>query len=414
MIDLAQQDQARETISADVLIVGGGFVGAVIAAALASIPLRVVVVDSNDPAADLGGQADGRAFAIALSSQRLLAGTGFWPGLQTVAAPILDIRVSDGPSRLFLHYDHSEIGDQPLGFMVENHDLRRSLYDALSATAGLDLLAPARLTGIERTAAGVEATLANGRRISAALAIAADGRGSWTRKSAGIGLTGWRYKQTAIVCTVGHKLSHDFIAHERFLPAGPFAILPLLGDRSSIVWTETASLAPEMMKLDEAAFLVELKRRFGDFLGEIEVLGPRISHPLGLQFAETAVAERLALVGDASHAMHPIAGQGLNMGLRDVAALAEVIADAHRLGLDIGSATVLDRYARWRGFDNTLMLAATDGLNRLFSNALPPVRLARDLGLAAVNQIPPLKRTLMRHAMGVVGELPRLMRGEAL
>ena len=408
------RDQARKTVSADVLIVGGGFVGTVIAAALASIPLRVVVVDSQDPAADLDGQADGRAFAIALSSQRLLEGTGFWPGLEAVAAPILDIRVSDGPSRLFLHYDHSEIGDQPLGFMVENHHLRRSLYEAMSSTDGLELLAPARLTGIQRTPGGVTAELADGRQIAAALVIAADGRGSWTRKSAGIKLTGWRYQQTAIVCTVGHELSHDFIAHERFLPAGPFAILPLQGDRASIVWTETASLAPEIMNLDDAAFLLELKRRFGDFLGEIEVLGPRISHPLGLQFAETAVAERLALVGDASHAMHPIAGQGLNMGLRDVAALAEVIADAHRLGLDIGSATVLDRYARWRGFDNTLMLAATDGLNRLFSNALPPVRLARDLGLAAVNRIPPLKRSLMRHAMGVVGDLPRLMRGEAL
>ena len=411
---MAHRDQARKTVSADVLIVGGGFVGAVIAAALASIPLRVVVVDSQDPAADLDGQADGRAFAIALSSQRLLEGTGFWPGLEAVAAPILDIRVSDGPSRLFLHYDHSEIGDQPLGFMVENHHLRRSLYEAMSSTDGLELLAPARLTGIQRTPGGVTAELADGRQIAAALVIAADGRGSWTRKSAGIKLTGWRYQQTAIVCTVGHELSHDFIAHERFLPAGPFAILPLQGDRASIVWTETASLAPEIMNLDDAAFLLELKRRFGDFLGEIEVLGPRISHPLGLQFAETAVAERLALVGDASHAMHPIAGQGLNMGLRDVAALAEVIADAHRLGLDIGSATVLDRYARWRGFDNTLMLAATDGLNRLFSNALPPVRLARDLGLAAVNRIPPLKRSLMRHAMGVVGDLPRLMRGEAL
>ena len=411
---MAYQNQAQKNISADVLVVGGGFIGAVIAKVLTSIPLRVVVVEKHDPAADLEGAADGRAFAIAPSSQRLLARTGIWPDLAVVATPILDIRVSDGFSRLFLHYDHGEIGDNPLGFMLENDHLRRSLYKTMSTTDGLELLAPARLTSIERTPDGVVAELADGRQISTALVIAADGRGSSTRKMAGINLTGWRYKQTAIICTIGHQLSHDCVAHERFLPAGPFAILPLLGDRSAIVWTETTSLAPEMLSLDDAAFLLELKRRVGDFLGELKVIGPRFSHPLGLQIAQNSIAERLALVGDASHAMHPIAGQGLNMGLRDVAALAEVIADAHRLGLDFGSTTVLDRYARWRRFDNTLMLAATDGLNRLFSNAVPPVRLARDLGLAVINQIPPLKRTLMRHAIGVVGDLPRLLRGEML
>ncbi|MEK9725336.1 MAG: FAD-dependent monooxygenase, partial [Rhodospirillaceae bacterium] len=261
---------------------------------------------------------------------------------------------------------------------------------------------------------------ASGATVRARLAVAADGRASATRVAAGIGVTSWTYDQTAIVCTVRHDRHHGGIAHERFLPAGPFAILPLAGDppdagnRSSLVWTERADLAPAMMALDEAGFTAEVARRFGDFLGGLEAAGPRYSFPLGLQFAERMIAPRLALAGDAAHAMHPIAGPGVYKGLRDVAALAEVLVDAHRLGLDLGAQTVLERYARWRRFDNTLMLAATDGLNRLFSNDALPLRLARDLGLAAVDRLPPVKRLFMRHAMGLVGELPRLLRGERL
>ncbi len=243
---------------------------------------------------------------------------------------------------------------------------------------------------------------------------ACDGRNSPLRRAAGIRTIEWNYPQVSIVCTVSHEAPHRGVAVEHFLPAGPFAILPMTGHRSSIVWTERADLAPRLMALDDAGFTRELARRFGDFLGALEVVGPRWSYPLSLMHAERYSAPRLALVGDAAHVIHPIAGQGLNLGIRDIAALAELVVDARRLGLDIANPDALERYERWRRFDNVMLAAVTDGLNRLFSNALPPVKLARDLGLAAVDRLPPLKRFLMRHAMGVVGDLPRLVRGEPL
>ena len=271
-----------------------------------------------------------------------------------------------------------------------------------------------------RGADQVSATLNDGSKISAALVIGCEGRISPTRESAGIKLTKWSYEQTAIVCTVEHERPHNFCAQEHFLPSGPFAILPLPGTdkkpgcRSSIVWTERADLAPIMMDLDDDDFLEELQIRFGDFLGELKIIGPRFAYPLTLQFAESYTAPRLALAADAAHGMHPIAGQGLNMGLRDVAVLAEVLSDAKKAGLDIGGAETLEKYERWRRFDNTLMLAVTDALTYLFSNDIKPIKLARDIGLAAINQVAPLKKLFMRHAMGTVGDLPKLMRGEDL
>jgi len=407
-------------INTDILIIGGGLVGTAQAIALASTGNRVCVVDRMDPHLGLDVEFDGRASAIALATERVLAGTGVWPHLGNNPAPILDIRVSDGPSLLFLHYDHRDIGDEPFGYMVENRHMRRALMDRLTDFKNITFLAPAGVSELDRSPSGITATLDDGRRITARLVVGAEGRRSPTRDGAKIGVTHWSYRQTAIVCSVRHDLSHDFIAHEHFLPAGPFAILPLNGDgdhpgnMSSIVWTETSERAPHILELDDRAFKSEFDERFGDFLGQTEIVGPRFSYPLSLQFAHRSTDTRLALVGDASHGMHPIAGQGLNMGLRDVAVLAEVVTDARRLGLDIGGGDVLARYEQWRRFDNTLMLAATDGLNRLFSNDIGPVRLARDLGLAVVNKIPPLKKTFMRHAMGLSGELPRLMRGEAL
>ena len=412
--------KTRGTLEAEVLIIGGGLVGATLAIALGSSGLRVCVVDTVDPITNLDAKFDGRVSAIALASHHILKTLGLWAALDKNAAPILDIRVSDGDSLFFLHYDHQDTGDKAFGYMVENRNLRKSLLQRLKSLDTVTLIAPASVVSLKRSTNGIEATLTNGLKIRALLSVAADGRGSKTRDQAGIKTTSWSYKQSGIVCTVSHEKSHNFVANEHFLPAGPFAILPLKGDkkhqgnRSSIVWTERADLSPSIMALEDSAFKKELQRRFGTFLGDINIVGPKWCYPLSLQYSHETIANRLALIGDAAHAMHPIAGQGLNMGLRDVAALAEVIIDANRLGIDIGDKVVLERYQRWRRFDNTLMLVMTDGLNRLFSNNIGPIRLAREIGMALVNKTPPLKKFFMRHAMGMVGDLPRLMRNQPL
>jgi len=407
------------TVDSDVLIVGGGMAGMTLACALAGAGVSVTVLDRAPPDAQMTRDYDGRASAIAHASAMALRGIGLWPLLEPHASPINDIRVADGhPMRgispLFLHYDHRDVGDAPFGYIIENRLIREALAAFAAKCPSLRLLAPVEVARLDRSRHRVEAFLADGRRVRAGLAIAADGRFSETRKAAGIAVTGFRYRQTAIVCTVRHERAHDGVAVELFLPGGPFAMLPMTDNRSNVVWTERADLAPVYLGLDDDRFMTELRRRFGGWLGEIELVGPRFSYPLGVLHAARYTADRLALVGDAAHAIHPIAGQGLNLGLRDVAALAELIVDTHRLGLDLGGAQVLDRYERWRRVDNMLLTAVTDGLNRLFSNDIAPVRLVRDLGLAGVNRLPPVKRFLMRHAMGVVGDLPRLVRGEAL
>ena len=404
----------KADIQTDILIVGGGLVGGALACALAEGGFRVAVTDRADPAAVLDAGFDGRASAIALGSQKVLDTLGLWRLMGETVTPIEDIRVTDRGSLLFLHYDHKILGDEPFGYMVENRTLRQALVRRLPDHDGVTVLAPAKVVHLERTPAAVRARLADGREIEARLVVGADGRASQTRENAGIRLTQWSYNQTGIVCTVEHEKPHNNVAHEKFLPSGPFAILPLTGNRSSIVWTERSDIAPLIMALGEKEFLQELGCRFGDFLGGLSVTGPRWAYPLSLQYAERSIDQRLALAGDSAHGMHPIAGQGLNMGLRDVAALAQVLTDARRLGLDPGDGAVLERYQRWRRFDNTLMLALTDVLNRLFSNANRPLALARDMGLAAVNGAGPLKKVFMRHAMGQVGDLPRLMQGRPL
>lgn len=401
----------RKTPAADIVVIGGGMVGLSFAVAAGRAGFDVLVVDRQAPRTASAVAFDGRASSIAYGSKLALEATGIWPGLAHESQPILDIRVSEGDSLLFLHYDHRDIGAEPLGYMVENRIIRRALYRAVGQCERVKLIAPAAVRGLERQRGAVVAELEDGTRLRARLAVAADGIASPTRTAAGIGTVGWAYDQMGIVCTVRHERDHGGIAHERFLPAGPFAILPLTGRRSSLVWTEHKDLAPAVMALDDRAFNAEMRRRFGDFLGPAETIGPRWNYPLSLFHAERTLAHRLALIGDAAHGMHPIAGQGLNMGLRDAAALAEVLVDAARLGLDIGDAGVLERYQRWRRFDTVVLLAATDALNRLFSNDIAPVRLARDAGLAAVNRIVPLKRFFMRHAGGRLGKLPRLMEG---
>ncbi|MDX2225228.1 MAG: UbiH/UbiF/VisC/COQ6 family ubiquinone biosynthesis hydroxylase [Rhodospirillaceae bacterium] len=415
-----------DQVTYDVAIVGGGLVGGTLACALAGHGVRTVLIDRLPPTAGLSEDFDGRASAIAASGQRLLSAVGVWPHLAAHAEPIREIRVSDGPSLLFLHYDHAELAEpgapaEPLGQMLENRTLRAGLaarIARLSAAprAVLDVRAPATVRGVAQDADFASLTLSDGTRIRARLAVAADGRQSTLRDAAGLRVTGWDYPQVAIVATIAHDHPHQGIAHERFLSPGPFAILPLRDDdtgrhRSSLVWTEHAARAADYLALPAARFLAEIADRVGGFLGRLTLIGPRFSYPLGLQLAEDYARGRLALVGDAAHGIHPIAGQGLNLGLRDVAALTEIVVDAQRLGLDAATADGLARYRRWRRADNLLMAGATDALNRLFSTDAAPVRLARDLGLGAVNAAGPLKRLFMRHAMGLTGELPKLMRG---
>jgi len=410
--------------TADVIVAGGGMVGMALAAALGGAGVRTVVLDRLDPHARTDAAYDGRVVALSEGTRRILDGIGAWAGMAAKAEAMREIRITDGDAPVFLHYDHREVGDVPFGHVVENRDVRRALLARLGELDAVRLVAPAELVDLSRDGGGVVAATADARRFAAPLVVGAEGRHSPVRRAAGIGVREWRYGQTAIVCTVGHEKPHRGIAHERFLPAGPFAILPMADDpapdrplgrhRSSIVWTERAALVPRLLALDGPAFAAELRRRFGGFLGETAVLGGRWSYPLGAMHADRYVADRVAVVGDAAHGIHPIAGQGLNLGLRDVAALAEVLVDAFRLGLDLGGETVLERYARWRGFDTVGLIAITDGLNRLFSNDVLPVRLLRDAGLAAVGRLPPLKRVFMRHAMGTLGDLPRLARGERL
>ncbi len=401
-------------IQADILIIGGGMAGQTLAAALGGAGLDVVLVDRERPVETRSLAYDGRTSAIAFGAMRALDGIGLWARLAQDAEPILEIRVSDRDSPLFLHYDHAALGNDPLGFILENSAIRRALGAHLSALPGVQILAPASVVHLERGRGFATATLDDGRMVRAPLAVAADGRNSPMRRAAGIPVAEWSYPQTGIVCTIAHEKPHRGVAHERFLPAGPLAVLPMRGNRSSIVWTERADLAPAMLDLDDVSFAREIENRFGAHLGAMTLEGARWSYPLAFTLADRYVMPRLALLGDAARAIHPIAGQGFNLGLRDAAVLAEVVVDAARLGLDPGDAAVLERYERWRRFDGLALAATTDVLNRLFSTAFPPVQFVRDLGLAAVNEIPRLKRFFMRDAMGTAGDLPRLVRGEKL
>lgn len=428
-------DRDGELLQADILIVGGGMVGLTAGVAMASAGFSVIALDRAPFAAQLETAFDGRVSAIAAGSRRALEGIGLWNHVLAqghVAEPIRDIRVSDGDSLAFVHYDSRALADkttrgassppgepEPFGHIVENRTLRAALAARAKELPNLILLAPAELAALVNEPSRAIATLADGRRIGASLVVAAEGKESALRAGRGIAVTRWSYPQTAIVCTIAHERPHGGIAHERFLPVGPFAILPMTDDaagrhRSSLVWTEKTALAPAYLALNAADFNAEVSRRVGDFLGRIDSIGPRWSYPLSLLHAERYSDERLVLIGDAAHAIHPIAGQGLNLGLRDVAALAETLVDAKRLGLDIGFGEVLARYESWRRFDNVLLAGITDGLNRLFSTSFTPLMLARRLGFRAVNRAGPLKTLFMRHAMGLVGDLPRLSRGEPL
>jgi 2-octaprenyl-6-methoxyphenol hydroxylase len=400
------------------LIAGGGLAGLALALALRQglgPAFRLVVAD---PAFGRSSVGDVRASAIVAAARRLFETIGVWESVAETAQPILDMvvtdsRLNDAVRPVYLTFAGELEPGEPFAHMVENRFLIEALV-ARSREAGI-VLTPKPVRAFRAGAAGAAvATLGDGTTVAADLLVGADGARSRLRELAGIASYGWSYGQSAIVTTVGHARDHGGRAEEHFLPAGPFAILPLKGPRSSIVWTEERREAERIVKLSKETFHDELERRFGLHLGEIEVQGPRQAYPLGLSVARSFIAKRLALIGDAAHVIHPIAGQGLNMGLRDVAALAEVTVDAARLGLDPGGPDVLERYQRWRRFDTMAMGMTTDGLNRLFSNSSDALRLIRDIGLGLVDRAPALKQLFIREAAGLVGEVPKLLRGEAL
>lgn len=403
----------------DILIVGGGLNGPALALALAGNGHSVTIVDALPEPVRADAGFDGRGYALALASQRLLAAIGVWARVADNAQPMLEIKVTDGhagegPSPFFLHFDHAEIEEGPMGYMVEDRYLRRALLEAMDAAPGITQLNGVSVVAQEIDAAGVTVTLSDGATRRAALLVGCDGRKSGTAARAGIKRTGWDYGQTALVCAIAHELPHHGIAHQFFMPPGPLAILPLPGNRSSIVWSERSEAAARINALPEAEYLEILRPRFGDFLGEIRLEGARFTYPLNLTVANAFVAERLALVGDAAHGMHPIAGQGLNAGLRDVAALAEVLTLARRRGEDIGSLLVLERYQQWRRFDTATLALATDVFNRLFSNDNPILRAGRDLGMGLMDKLPGLRRGFVREAAGLTGDLPKLMQGRPI
>ena len=399
----------------DIAIVGGGLNGPALAIALAKQGLRVTVIDSLPETVRKNAAFDGRAYALAMASVRLLRAIGVWERVAEHSQPMLEIKVSDGragegPSPFFMHFDHAEIEEGPMGHMLEDRYLRRAFLEAMKDEPKITQLRDT-VVAQEVETGGMRVTLESGKTLSCQLLVGSDGRASGTAERAGIKRTGWGYGQTALVAAIEHELPHNGVAHQFFMPPGPLAILPLPGNVSSIVWSETDETAARFAALSDAEFIEVLRPRFGDFLGDIKLLGKRYTYPLNLTIANHFVAERVALIGDAAHGMHPIAGQGLNAGLRDVAALAQVLDEARKRGEDIAAPDVLARYQQWRRFDTATLALVTDATNKLFSNDNPILRVGRDLGMGALNAMPKLRRAFIREAAGLTGDLPDLMKG---
>ena len=416
----------KDADSFDVIIAGAGMTGATLALALAKSGLSVALIDAQPVSALLAPHYDGRASAIAAASMNQWRVLGVADELIAAAEPIRSILVTDGAAPGasgrsaaggLLRFDGADLGEDnantPLGWMVENRRIRAVLAEAL-AGSGVTIIAPAAVESVAVDARAATVTLKDGRALTAPLVVGAEGRKSVVREAAGIKTYGWTYPQTGVVATVALAEPHGGVAHEYFLPGGPLAILPLTDQRASLVWTENTAMARALVESSPEAFEAHLARRFGDHLGRPKLVGPRFSFPLALQMAERMTGPRTVLIGDAAHAIHPIAGQGLNLGLKDVAALAEVIVDARRLGEDWGSELVLDRYARWRRFDAAALATATDLFTRLFSNDNPVLRAMRGAGLALVNRLPQARSLFVREAAGALGDRPRLLQGEGL
>jgi len=398
----------------DLIIQGGGLTGLALAAALANTDCRAALVEARPLEQTLAAPFDGRVTAVARAARRMLEAIGAWATMARTAEPIRHIEVADAAGMASVHYDSADVGDQPMGHIVENRMIRQALLATVEAADNIDVMAPSEIAALKRDRFRIEATAQDGRRLQARLLALCEGRLSASRERLGIASTRTTYDQTAIVCTLIHDNPHQGTAIERFFSDGPFAILPLNGNRSSIVWALANDSAPAIIALDDDAFAAEVAERFGDRLGGIRLEGRRWHYPLTLVTSERLVAERVALVGDTARGIHPIAGQGWNLALRDVAALAEIIVDSIALGLDPGQTDRLERYAAWRRVDGLTLVGVTDGINSLFSNDNALLRIARDAGLATVEHLPVAKRLFMRHAMGELGDLPRLMRGERL
>ncbi|MEW5964514.1 MAG: FAD-dependent monooxygenase [Pseudomonadota bacterium] len=407
----------------DVLIAGASYAGLALARALLATlgpEITIALVDrGSDPLlrSGLAGGGDPRAFALGAGSQRMLEVIGVWQRVASIAQPVSRIEITDsaldsGVRPVLMTYDNDVGGGEPGSWIVPGAALLAALGAAVAADGATCVIAGSEAVSIDGSGPLARVTLGDGRMLSARLVVAAEGRRSRLRESAGIRIVGWSYGQTGIVATVRHERPHEGVAVQHFLPAGPFAILPLTGNRSCITWSEEAAEAKRILALDDAGFLAEIDKRFGGRLGALMLEGGRGSWPLEMHLARAYVGPRLALVGDTAHGVHPIAGQGLNLALRDVAALTEVLAEAARVGLDIGDGEALRRYERWRRFDAAVSAAAFDGLNRLFSNDWTLVRAARDFGLGVVDRLPALKQMLVTEAAGLSGELPRLIRGE--
>jgi 2-octaprenyl-6-methoxyphenol hydroxylase len=398
---------------ADVIIFGGGLVGLALASALDSSGLSAIVVDPADPSPRTDASFDGRTSAVSSSSMRMLETIGVSGHLAEAGCPIWRIAVADGLKPGGLHFDPDD--GEPLGFMHENRNLRAALHARAEAGKNLWLLWKSRVASVERGDHGVVVALADGRKLFAPLLVAADGRNSKTREAAGINVARWKYDHQAIVSVLRHERPHEHVAYEIFYPTGPFALLPMnddkLGHRSAIVWSVPEEDAAGWLSLGDEDFAAEAEAAMGGFLGKVAMLAPRSSFPLGFHHAAQITAKRVALVGDAAHAIHPIAGQGLNLGFRDVAALAEVVVEGARLGLDLGDQQLLERYQRWRSLDALSVAFATDSLTRIYGIPGTAASAIRRFGMGLVGRISPLRNRLMNEARGTSGELPLLLRG---
>ena len=401
-------------VDSDIIIVGGGLNGSLMAIAAANIGFSTIVLDSKDNEASAENRFDGRSYALALSSVRLLKNLDIFEDIIDKSQPILDIKILDGklvqgPSQFSLHFDNNEIHDGPMGQMVEDRFIRKALFTKINKNEQIEYKFNSKVTEHKKQSGYISVTLDNGKKLNTKLLVGADGRNSELANRADIKKSGWKYNQSALVCAIEHEADHNGVAWQYFMPSGPLAVLPMTGKRSCIVWTEQNANAKAINLFDETRYTKILAARLGNFLGKFKIIGDRHTYPLELSIADRFIDERLALIGDAAHSVHPIAGQGLNAGFKDIAVLAHIIQDAHHRGEDLGSLGVLKRYEEWRRFDSAQLAYSTDLFNKLFSNENEALRLARNIGLKLLDSIPVAKRNIIKEAAGITGELPRLM-----